>query len=79
MVTWLGVTCFTDFHIYYIYTCSHIGIVQVVNTYIYVIAISTVLLLAMPFNMILIMYVIPCEVSCDFSNITILHIHVQIL
>ena len=40
---------------------------------------SSVLLLAMPFSMILIMYVIPCKLSCDFSKLTILYIHVSFL
>ena len=30
--------------------------------------------MAMPFNVILILYVIPCELSCDFSKLTILYI-----
>ena len=31
----------------------------------------------MPFTMILILYVIPCKLSCDFSKLTILYIHVH--
>ena len=34
--------------------------------------------MAMPFNMILTLYVIPCKLSCDFSKLTILYIHVHI-
>ena len=34
--------------------------------------------IAMPFNMILTLYVIPCKLSCDFSKLTILYIHVHI-
>ena len=33
--------------------------------------------MAMPFNMILTLYVIPCKLSCDFSKLTILYIHVH--
>ena len=32
------------------------------------------LIMAMPFTIILIMYVIPCKLSCDFSKLTILYI-----
>ena len=34
--------------------------------------------MAMPFDMILILYVIPCKLSRDFSKLTILYIHVHI-
>ena len=34
--------------------------------------------MAMPFNMILILYVIPCKLSCDVRKLTILYIHVHI-
>ena len=34
--------------------------------------------MAMPFNMILTLYVIPCKLSCDFIKLTILYIHVHI-
>ena len=34
--------------------------------------------MAMPFNMILILCVIPCKLSCDFSKITILYIYIHI-
>ena len=30
--------------------------------------------MAMPFNMILILYVIPCKLSCDFRKLTISYI-----
>ena len=33
------------------------------------------LIVAMPFIMILIMYVIPCNLSCDFSKLTVLYIY----
>ena len=35
--------------------------------------------MVMPFNMILIQYVIPCKLSCHFSKLTILYIHVHSL
>ena len=35
-------------------------------------------IVAMPFNMIKILYVIPYKLSCDFYKITILYIHVHI-
>ena len=34
--------------------------------------------MAMSFNMILILYAIPCKLSCDFSKLTILYLHVHI-
>ena len=34
--------------------------------------------MAMPFNMILILYVIPCKLSCDFSKLNILYVHAHI-
>ena len=43
---------------------------------IYIIEISS--FLAMPLNMILLVYVIPCILSYDFNKLTILYIHVHI-
>ena len=37
-----------------------------------------VFILAMPLNMILAVYVIPCILSYDFNKLTILYIHVHI-
>ena len=53
--------------------CSHIGIVQVVINYQLFYRNIQRFTLAMPFNMILILCV-----SCDFSKLTILYIHVHI-
>ena len=48
--------------------CSHIGIVQVVVNYLLFYHNIQCFTMAMPFNMILILYVIPCELSCDLAN-----------
>ena len=58
--------------------CSHIGIVQLVISYLLFYRKIQCFTMAMPFNMILILFVIPCELSCDFSKLTILYIHVHI-
>ena len=58
--------------------CSHIGIVQVAINYLLFYRYILCFTMAMPFNMILILYVIPCKLSCDFSKLTILYIHVHI-
>ena len=55
--------------------CSHIGIVQVVIDYL--LFYRNIQCFAMPFYIILILYVIPCKLSCDFSKLTILYIHVH--
>ena len=44
---------------------------------IYIIEIPS-FILAMPLNMILAVYVIPCILSYDFNKLTILYIHVHI-
>ena len=44
---------------------------------IYIIEIPS-FILAMPLNMILVVYVIPCILSYDFNKLTILYIHVHI-
>ena len=52
--------------------CSHIGIVQIaINYLLFYRNIQS-------FNMILILYVIPCKLSCDFIKLTILYIHVHL-
>ena len=58
--------------------CSHIGIVQVVINYLLFYRYIQCFTMAMLFNMILIPYVIPCKLFCDFSKLTILYIHVHI-
>ena len=58
--------------------CSHIGIVQVVINYLLFYRYILCSTMAMPFNMILILYVIPCKLSCHFSKLAILYIHVHI-
>ena len=45
---------------------------------IYIISKYPVFILAMPLNMILVVYVIPCILSYDFNKLTILYIHVHI-
>ena len=58
--------------------CSHIGIVQVVINYLLFNRNIQCFTMAMPFNMILILYVM----LCDFSKITIflfIHVHNYIL
>ena len=57
---------------------SHIGIVQVIINYLLFYRNIECFTMAMPFNMILILYVIPYKLSCDFSKLTILYIHVHI-
>ena len=56
--------------------CSHIGIDQIVINYLLFYRNIQYFTMAMPFNMILILYVIPCKLSCDFSKLTILYIHI---
>ena len=56
--------------------CSHIGIVQVVINYLLFYRNIQCFTMAMPFNMILILHVIPCKLSCD--KLTILYVHVHI-
>ena len=58
--------------------CSHIEIVQVVIDYLLFYRNIRSFTMAMPFNRNLIVYVIPCKLSCDFSKLTILYIHVHI-
>ena len=58
--------------------CSHIGIVQVVINYLLFYRNIQCFAIAMPFKMIIILYVIPCKFSYDFSKLTILYIHVHI-
>ena len=58
--------------------CSHIGIVQVVINYLLSYHNIQCFTMAMPFNMITILYVIPCKLSCDLSKLTILYMHVHI-
>ena len=53
-------------------------IVQVVINYLLYYRNIQCFTMAMPFNMILTLYVVPCELSCDFSKLTILYIHVHI-
>ena len=55
---------------------SHIGIVQVVINYPSFNCNIQCFTMTMPFNKILILYVIPCKLSCDFCILTILYIHV---
>ena len=43
-----------------------------------IILLYPVFILAMPLNMILAVYVIPCILSYDFNKLTILYIHVHI-
>ena len=57
---------------------SHIGVAQVVINYLLFYRNNQCFTMAMPFNMILILYVIPCKLSCDFSKLTIFYIHVHI-
>ena len=58
--------------------CSHIGIVQIVIKYLLFYRYVQCFTMAMPFNIILILYVILCKLSCDRSKLTILYIHVHI-
>ena len=61
--------------------CSHIGIVQVVINHLlfyHNIQFLQLFTKAMLFNMILILYVVPCRLSCDFSKLTTLYLHVHI-
>ena len=58
--------------------CSYIGIVQVVINYLLFYRYIQCFTIAVPFNMILILYVLPCKLSWDFSKVTILYIHVHI-
>ena len=44
----------------------------------FILSIYPVFLMAMPVNMILVMYVIPCILSYDFNKLTMLYIHVHI-
>ena len=48
--------------------CSHIGIVQVVINYLLFYRNIQCFTMSMPFNMILILYVMPCKLPCDFSK-----------
>ena len=57
---------------------SHIGIVQVNINYLLFYRNVQCFTMAMPFNMILFLHVIPCKLSCDFSKYIILYIHVHI-
>ena len=34
--------------------------------------------MAMPFTMILILYVMPCKLSCDFSKLTIMYMYMYV-
>ena len=61
-----------------VFLYSHIGIVQVVINYLLFYRYIQCFTMAMPFHMILILYVIPCKLSCDFSKLTILYIHVKL-
>ena len=45
---------------------------------IFILSIYPVFLMAMPVNMILVMYVILCILSYDFNKFTMLYIHVHI-
>ena len=58
--------------------CAHIGIVQVVINYLLFYLNIQCFTMAMPFNMISFLYVIPWKLSCDLSKLTILYIHVHI-
>ena len=49
--------------------CSHIGIVQVIINYLLFYRNIQCFTMAMPLNMILILYVIPCKLLCDFLQI----------
>ena len=53
-------------------------IVQVVINYLLFYRNTQCFTIALPFNMILTLYVIPCKLSCDFSKFTILYIHVHL-
>ena len=44
----------------------------------FILSIDPVFLMAMPVNMILVMYVILCILSYDFNKLTMLYIHVHI-
>ena len=48
--------------------CSHIGIVEVVINYMLFYRNIHCFTMAMPFNMILILYVIPCKMSVILAN-----------
>ena len=60
--------------LYVILAMPFISFLVVVN---YIIEIPS-FILAMPLNMILAVYVIPCILSYDFNKLTILYIHVHI-
>ena len=55
---------------------SHIGIVEVIKNYLLFYRNIQCFTMEMPFNMILILYVIPCKSSCNFSKLIILYIHI---
>ena len=61
-----------------VFLYSHIGIVQVLINYLLFYRYIQCFTIAVPFNMILILYVLPCKLSCDFSKLTILYIHVKL-
>ena len=56
----------------------YICIVQVLINYLLFYRNIQCFTIAMPFNMILMLYVIPCKLSCDFSKLIILYIYMYI-
>ena len=62
----------------YVTCCTTLGQRRKLKTTSHSLQNTTMFSMAMPFIMILILYVMPCKLSCDFSKLTILYIHAHI-